>query len=131
MSNKAYIVIVCTMICVTCLVAAEHDDSGSADDYPVKIPWQVLKKLLDISHRSKGLFQLWKNAFHLTKDVFFKDKVIFTSVCIIIFNPFITTCTFEYILQYTNINFTTATIVCMQLVIFIFTTVYANKLYSM
>ena len=85
------------MICGTCLVAAEHDGSGSADDYPVKIPWQVLKRLLDILRKSKGLFQLWTNAFHLTKDTLLKDEVIFTSVHITIFNPFITACTFEYI----------------------------------
>ena len=86
MSTKAYIVIVCTMICATCLLAAEHDGSGLVDqnisvvDYPVKMQWQVLKKLLDISDRSKGLFKLWINAFSLTKDTLLKDKVIFTSI---------------------------------------------------
>ena len=84
MCNKVYTAIVCTMICVTCLLAAEDEGSGSANqstlnisavDYPVTIPWQVLKQLLDISDKSNGLYTLWINAISLTKDRLLKDKV--------------------------------------------------------
>ena len=82
MSNKAYIVIVCTILCATCLLAAEHDGNGSADQSAqnvsttVAIPRQVLKRLVDFN---KGLFILWSYAFQLTKATLLKDEVI-TSV---------------------------------------------------
>ena len=78
MSNKTYIVIVCTMICATCLLAAEHDGSGSADQSAqnvsttVAMPRQVLKQLLDFK---KGLFILWSYAFQLKKSTLLKDEV--------------------------------------------------------
>lgn len=92
MCNKVYTAIVCTTIYVTCLLAAEDEGSGAADqsilnisavDYPVTIPWQVLKQLLDISDKSNGLFPLWSNAISLTKDRLLKDKVrpISVNVC--------------------------------------------------
>ena len=77
MSNKAYIVIVCTMICGTCLLAAEHDGSGSADQSTqnvsttVTIPRGVLMRLIDFS----ALFELWRMASVLKKDSLLQDEV--------------------------------------------------------
>ena len=74
------------MICATCLLAAEHGGSGSAAlnvsvvDCPVKMPLQVFKQLLDITYMSKGLFQLWVNAFYLKRASLLNHKVRFTSV---------------------------------------------------
>jgi len=39
----------------------------SVVDYPVTLPIQILKELVDISDNSKGLRQLWFNSFYLTK----------------------------------------------------------------
>ena len=74
------------MIYATCLLAAEDDGSGSAAlnvsvvDCPVKIPLQVFEQLLDITYMSKGLFQLWVNAFYLKRASLLNHKVRFTSV---------------------------------------------------
>lgn len=73
----------CTLIWVTCLLAAGQDGSGSADqntltvllvDHPVTLPVPVLKQLIDFSSDSNGLFPLWKKAFSLA-NVTLKKKV--------------------------------------------------------
>ena len=81
MSNKAYIVMVCTMICGTCLLAAEHDGNGSADQSTqnvsttVTIPRGVLMRLIDFSSGNLGLYALWSTASQLKKDSLLKDEV--------------------------------------------------------
>ena len=81
MSYKVYITIVCTMICATCLLAAEHDGSGSAHQSTqnlsttVRIPRTVLEQLRDITVKSKGLIVLWSNAVYLKEDSLLKDEV--------------------------------------------------------
>ena len=81
--------ILCALICAT--LAAEQNDScspnqntlsDSVDDYPVRIPSQVLKQLTKISDNSKGLFKVWQYASKLTKDELLKEKVRVTYVCI-------------------------------------------------
>ena len=47
----------------------------SVVDYPVTVPKKVLKELLDISDKSKGLLLLWRNSFYLTKDSLLKAEV--------------------------------------------------------
>ena len=72
----------CVLICVT--LATELDDSCSANQNtshdPVMIPNQVLDQLTDISHKSKGLFMLWRYAYPLRNGSLLKDKVRVTSV---------------------------------------------------
>ena len=79
--------ILCVLICTT--LAAEQNDSclpnqntlhDSVDDYPVRIPRQVLKQLTDTLGNSTGLFKVWQYAFKLTKDELLKEKVRVTSV---------------------------------------------------
>ena len=71
---------------ITCSEQARSDsvDQGtlnaSVADYPVILPVQVLKKLVDISDKSKGLHKLWRNALYLTKDSLMEDEVRVTSV---------------------------------------------------
>ena len=65
------------MICGTCLLAAEHDGSGSADQSTqnvsttVTIPRGVLMRLIDFS----ALFELWRMASVLKKDSLLQDEV--------------------------------------------------------
>ena len=47
----------------------------SVVDYPVTLPVQVLRKLVDISDTSKGLFSLWNISMYLTKEKLMKDEV--------------------------------------------------------
>ena len=82
MSYKVFITIVCTTICATCLLAAEHDGNGSADQSTqnlstaVTIPRKVLEQLIDITYKSKGLIVLWSNAVYLKEDSLLRDEVI-------------------------------------------------------
>ena len=72
----------CGLICAT--LAAEQNDScsphqNSLADNSVRIPVQVLEKLKDIADKSKGLFELWRNAMNLMKDELLKKEVRITS----------------------------------------------------
>ena len=72
----------CALICA--ILAAEQNDScsphqNSLADYSVRIPVQVLEKLINITDKSKGLLELWKNAYSLAKDEISKEEVRITS----------------------------------------------------
>ena len=72
----------CALICAT--LAAEQNDScshnqNSLADYSVMIPVQVLKQLINITDKSKGLYKLWEYANKLAKDEILKEEVRITS----------------------------------------------------
>lgn len=80
---KAFTVSV--VICIVCSFPAEETGSGLDDmanimnastvDHPINLPVQVMKKLLDISSKSKGLFLLWNYAKFLTRESLLKVEV--------------------------------------------------------
>ena len=78
----------CALMYITC---SEQAGSGSVDqstlnvsltNYPATLPVQVLKELVDISDKSKGLYLLWRNALYLTKNRLLKDEVSVTSALV-------------------------------------------------
>ena len=89
MSYKVYIAVVCTMICATCLLVAESGacGGGSADQSTknlsttVTIPRKVLKQLISITHKSKGLLALWGNAVNLNRGILFPDPSTHDNKC--------------------------------------------------
>ena len=77
-----------TLCALTYITCSEQTGNGSVDqntlnvsllNYPATLPVQVLKQLVDISDKSKGLHLLWKNVRYLTKDSLLEDKVRITS----------------------------------------------------
>ena len=53
----------------------------SAVDYLVTVPVKILKELIKITHKSKGLQKLWLEAFHLTADHLLNAEVRIKYIC--------------------------------------------------
>ena len=77
------------MIHASCLLVAESGACGSglADQgtknlsTTVTIPRKVLNQLINITHKSKGLLALWRNAVNLNRGILFTDPSTHNNRC--------------------------------------------------
>ena len=53
----------------------------SAVDYLVTVPVKILKELINITHKSKGLQKLWLESFRLTADYLLNAEVRIKYIC--------------------------------------------------
>ena len=70
------VVLLAVIYIANCSMPNDRSAIQSDSDYPVTVPLQVLKTLVDISDKSnKWLFTLWKNSIFLIKESLLKAKV--------------------------------------------------------